>query len=390
MRDPNLALDLRVDLATAAAPFIHGKPKRLGQAGSRSGGPSSDVNGEGANSGTAMEGSNSGAEGGAHSSSEIQGANSGTEIGVDSGTPKEGVNSTPEKGEAALAGVGETAEASDGPRAPETIVTVVEAPPVVPASKNAAELSPLDFLLSVMKDPQAAPLLRIRAARVTAPYVHAMAGQARADDEPTIEDPYGFTFDLDVAKAFREDFLALQKIPSHKVDEKRAIEKRIFDRRMTLPEPPAAYKEEDYEWDHDRLRELREILKTKRPGFKGAKKIEAEAIILTARTMAYRASHDRPQFSRLSELMDKANRVGTTHDEVAELLGLFSRFPHLELPPFVDAYTEAWRLAARSYVRPSELAKRDARPQSTGEDFYWAAARAYRRAERAAGKKPKG
>src|ERR1700686_2610680 len=56
MRDPNLTLDLRVDLATTAAPFVHGKPNRLGQAGSRSGGPSSDVNGAGANSGTEIEG----------------------------------------------------------------------------------------------------------------------------------------------------------------------------------------------------------------------------------------------------------------------------------------------------------------------------------------------
>jgi hypothetical protein len=390
MRDPNLTLDLRVDLATAAAPFVHGKPRHPGQGRSKSGGPSSDVNGEGADSRTEIEGTNSGAEKGGSSGTEMQGANSGTGMGVDSGTAKEGVNSSPEKREAALAGVGEAAEASDDPRAPETIVPVVEAPPIVPASKNAADLSPLDLLLSVMNDPQAPPRLRIKAARVTAHYVHAKAGQAKADDEPTIEDPYGFTFDLDVAKALWEDVLALQKIPSERKDEFRAVEKRIFERRMTLPEPPAAYKEKDFVGDNDDLWELNRILKTKRPGFKGAKKIEAEAIILMVRSMAYRASHDRPRFSRLCELMDKRNRVGPTRDEDEELVLLFSGFPHLERPPFVDAYHEAYRLAARSYVHPSELAKRDARPESTGEDFYWASARSYRRAERAAGKKPKG
>jgi hypothetical protein len=389
MRDPNLTLDLRVDLATAAAPFVHRKPQRLGQAGLKSGDPSSDVNGEGANSGTAIEGTNSGAEKGVHSGTEMQGANSGTEIGLDSGTAKAGVNSSSEKGEAASAGVGVTAEASDGPRAPETIVPVVEAPPIVPASKNAVDQSPLDFLVSVMNDPQAPPRLRIKAARVTAPYIHARVGQAKPD-EVAIEDPYGFTFDLDVVKALREDFLALQKIPSHEKDEKRAIEKRIFERQMTLPEPPVAYKEENCVGDSDDLWELNKILKTKRPGFKGAKKIEAEEGILTARTMAYRASHDRPRFSRLFELMDKRNKVGPTRNEDGELVLLFSGFPHLEHPPFVDAYHEAYRLAVRSYVHPSELAKRDARPESTGEDFYWAAARAYRRAERRAGKKPKG
>jgi hypothetical protein len=197
MRDPNLTLDLRVDLATTAAPFVHGKPNRLGQAAPRSGGPSSDVNGEGANS--EIQGTNSGAEKGVNSGTEMQEVKSGAELGVDSGTAKEGVNPNPERGEAASAGVAETAGASDGPRAPETILPVVEAPPIVPASKNAADLSPLDFLLSVMNDPQAAPRLRIKVARVTAPYVHAKAAQAKADDEPEIEDPYGFTFDLDVA-----------------------------------------------------------------------------------------------------------------------------------------------------------------------------------------------
>jgi hypothetical protein len=388
MRDPNLTLDLRVDLATTAAPFVHGKPKRFGQTGSRSGGPSSDVNGKGANSGTEIGGTDSYSVKTVNSGTEMQGANSGTEIGGDSGTAKESVNSSPEKGEAASAGVGGAAEASDGPRALETIMPVVEAPPIVPASKNAVDLSPLDFLLSVMNDPQAAPRLRIKAARVTASYVHAKVGQAKSDDEPVIEDPFGFTFDFDVAKALREDILALQKIPSHEEDERRAIEKRIFERRMTLPEPPAAYKEKDHVGDNDDLWELNKILKTKRRGFKGAKKIEAEAIILMARIMAYRASLDRPRFSRLSELMDKRNRVGATRDEDEELVGLFSGFPHLERPPFVDAYHEAYRLAARSYVHPSELAKFDARPQSTGEDFYWAAARNYRRAERDAGKKP--
>jgi hypothetical protein len=95
MRDPNLPLDLRVDLATTAAPFVHGKPKRHGQAGSRSGDPSSDVNGEGANPGTEIEGTNSGAEKGVDSGTEIQGVKSGAEMEVNSGIAKAGVNPNP-------------------------------------------------------------------------------------------------------------------------------------------------------------------------------------------------------------------------------------------------------------------------------------------------------
>jgi hypothetical protein len=391
MRDPNLTLDLRVDMATTAAPFVHGKPKRLGQAGSRSGGPSSDVNGEGANRDT-VEGSNSGAEKRVNSGTEMQGANSGTEIGLDSGAAKAGVNLRPEKGQAALAGVGEAAQTSDGPRAPET-VPVVEAPPTVPASKNAAELSPLDFLLGVMKDPQAAPRLCIKAARVTATYVHAKAGQAKADDEPAIEDPYGFDFDLDVAKALREDVLALQET-LYGEDEKRAIEKRIFERQMMLPDPPAAYMREVCEWERGRLQEVEKIRETKRPGSREAKKIEAEAVILTGRIKAFEASLERPLLRRLGELTDKMNGAGLTREEASELHNLFDHFPHLERPQQLgDKPPDQYWAAALSYRRPAEeLDKFGPRPipKSTGEDFYWASARAYQRAERAAGKKPKG
>jgi hypothetical protein len=391
MRDPNLTLDLRVDLATTAATFVHGKPKRLGQARPRSGGPSSDVNGEGANSGTAIAGTNSGAEKGVNSGTEMQGANSGIETGVDSSTAKEGVNSSPEKGEAASAGVGETAEALVGPRAGETVVPVVEAPPIVPASKNAADLSPLDFLLGVMNDPQAAPRLRIKAARVTAPYVHAKAGKAKAD-EVVIEDPYGFTFDLDVAKALREDILALQEILPYGEDEKRAIEKRIFERQMTLPEPPATYKREDYEWERGRLRELENIREKKRPGSKEAIKVEAEAVILTGRIKAFEASPERPLLRRLSELTDKLNEVGLTRQEASELHNLFDHFPLLQRPQQLgDLPPDPYWAAARSYRKDYDPAKPDPRPnpKSPEGDPYWAAARAYRRqdSEREAKKK---
>jgi len=332
-----------------------------------------------------MEGTNSGAEKGVNSGTEIHGGNSGPEIGVDSGTAKEEANSSPEKGEAASAGVGATAEASDGPRAPETIVPVVEAPPIVPASKNAAVVSPLDFLLSVMNDPQAAPRPRIKAARVTAAYVHAKAGKANADDEPAIEDPYGFTFDLDVAKALRQDILALQKNPSKGEDEKRAIERRIFERQMTLPDAPATYKREDYEWERGRLQELENVRNKKRPGSKGAKKIEAEAVILTGRIKAFEASPERPLLRRLSELTDKLNEVGLTHEEARKLHYLFDRFPHLERPQQLgDVPPDPYWVAAESYNRPSEeLDKFGPRPKpkSIGKDFYWAAAEIYDKLE---------
>jgi hypothetical protein len=230
-----------------------------------------------------------------------------------------------------------------------------------------------------MNDPQAAPRLRIKAARVSAPYVHAKAGQAEANDEPAIEDPYGFTFDLDVVKALQEDFLALQKILPYGEDEKRAIEKRIFERQMTLPDPPAAYKREDYEWERGRLQELENIREKKRPGSKEAKKIETEAVILTGRIKAFEASLERALFSRLGELTDKMNGVRLTRDELLELHSLFDHFPHLERPRQLgDVPPDPYWAALWSYMREPKLAEPDPRPNSTGGDPYWAAARSYR------------
>ena len=137
------------------------------------------VNGEGANTEDAVDSSagkariNSGTE----SSIENADGNSDPEEG-NSGTEKMGVPLVG-RGEAAKAPEAPPAlEAPEGQAAAEAILPMVEAPPTMPAPKSPTELSPLDYLLGVMNDPQAPPGLRIQAARVTAPYVHARVGPA--------------------------------------------------------------------------------------------------------------------------------------------------------------------------------------------------------------------
>jgi hypothetical protein len=313
----------------------------------------------GIESGSENAGANSGSEGG----------NSGTETAeVNSSTEKDGAAGIEEQGVAITSG-GEAAEpsaapppaseAQEDPPAPEAILPLVEAPPTAPSPKSRLDLSPVDYLLSVMNDAQAPPGLRIKAARVTAPYVHARVGQA-APDEAAIDDPYGFTFDLAVAKALREDVIALQKIPSGSEDERRAVEKRIFERQMTFPEPPPSYTRDDFDWDRKRLEEV-EKAKAERLGSKQVKKVKAEALILTVRTKAFKASFQRPQIIRLGELMDKKNRVDLTFDETGELARLFANFPHLERPQFIDEYNDSVFAAARRYhLRTEEDDKRDA------------------------------
>lgn len=50
------------------------------------------------------------------------------------------------------------------------------------AATSNADLSPLDFLLGVMRDPSVSPDLRMRAAEVAARYVHPKAGGAQTND----------------------------------------------------------------------------------------------------------------------------------------------------------------------------------------------------------------
>lgn len=56
--------------------------------------------------------------------------------------------------------------------------TVPQEPPALPAEQaDLSKLTPLDFLLSVMRDPTEDKARRINAAQLAAPYVHAKKGE---------------------------------------------------------------------------------------------------------------------------------------------------------------------------------------------------------------------
>jgi hypothetical protein len=75
--------------------------------------------------------------------------------------------------------------------------------PPGPEAAGDANLTPLDYLLRVMNDPEAKPQQRIKAARVAARYKHA---QADAEEVPIIlEDEFGFKIDPALARAIRDD-----------------------------------------------------------------------------------------------------------------------------------------------------------------------------------------
>jgi len=65
-----------------------------------------------------------------------------------------------------------------------------------------ADLSPLDFFLEVMRDPEAPVHLRTKAARIATPFVHPKPASRKP--ALVIEDPYGFDIDPVAARELRD------------------------------------------------------------------------------------------------------------------------------------------------------------------------------------------
>ena len=67
-----------------------------------------------------------------------------------------------------------------------------------------ADLSPLDFFLEVMRDPEAPVHLRTKAARIAAPFVHPKPASRKP--ALVIKDPYGFDIDPVAARELRDSY----------------------------------------------------------------------------------------------------------------------------------------------------------------------------------------
>ena len=85
--------------------------------------------------------------------------------------------------------------------------TVAKAAALAAASADAA-ITPLQFLLGVMRDPKAPTGLRVQVARAAAPLVHGKSKIASVEDRAgyagAVEGPDGFKIDMAEAKAFRD------------------------------------------------------------------------------------------------------------------------------------------------------------------------------------------
>jgi hypothetical protein len=140
-------------------------------------------------------------------------------------------------------------------------------------------VTPLDFLLGVMRDADSPPALRLRVVGIVAPYVHRKGEPIEVHEPPVamvvVEDPYGFDTDIgdkiDILNRERERLRALEPslsdvkssgefiTASDKAKQTPAyleLAKSIEEKQAELKCPPT-YKELDSRKDRARLNELK-------------------------------------------------------------------------------------------------------------------------------------
>ena len=221
------------------------------------------------------------------------------------------------------------------------------------------ELLPLEFLLGIMRDPNASPELRIKVAQATLPFVHAKPGSARPGDPAgtakLIDGTGAFTIDNAVAKALRDDYHRLGELERKKcgdtlsaaeVEEESNLRARIGDRARAIGCPPG-YGLKQAQKDSNRLHQLY-CKRISPPSCRGGALPDAEdteEAQLRARVAAFDESSEGCARRRIRELEMQDFRGGRSAAEQSELDSLRTLYPDLLLDPddpLTEAF-EAWR-----------------------------------------------
>jgi hypothetical protein len=213
------------------------------------------------------------------------------------------------------------------------------------AGELQSTITPLAFLLSVMRNPRAPATLRLRVARVLAPYIHTRPN-AEASETISVADPTGFCIDparavelRDLNHQYKAAALKRESQPEQYKREATALSRRIEAIRLNLQWPcPSLYGEDEVKRDEERLQELEQTRQSQ-------KKLSAHENIeeawLTARVASYGQHPEHAASNRLREL-DARRWEGY-------------RFA-LEPPkPPLDASEKAeWRALEILYARPQQ------------------------------------
>jgi hypothetical protein len=222
----------------------------------------------------------------------------------------------------------------------------------IAAAASNPDISPLDFLLGVMRDPNVSPELRIKVAQVAAPFIHAKPGTARSK-EPTasakpIDGACDFTIDPVVARAIRDDTERLNELlrkryaPSQHGGPLSAAEEqedsRLSARIAELAKAigcPVGYGALQAQKDGNRLSKLyyKRISPPSCGGGDLSDAEDAEEAQLRARVAAYEQSPEGLARSRIRDLGLKECLGRCTTAEQGELDRLRALYPNPPLDP---------------------------------------------------------
>jgi hypothetical protein len=187
-------------------------------------------------------------------------------------------------------------------------------------------LSPLGFLLGVMKDPEVTSGQRIRAARIGARYVHAPT----APEKMPPVDEYGFSISRTLANAIKEDWFELTGlgVSSKAAPRHSEICARQAERDEFLSCPPSYSAVRDLKRQDKLLKKMRRSMAE-----------ETELAFMIARITASEAAFNRSpegrarrriaalQYRREAANQERNCRVGLTRAEGKELDELLKQYP---------------------------------------------------------------
>jgi hypothetical protein len=202
-------------------------------------------------------------------------------------------------------------------------VMVDETGLTIATTTQGADLTPLDFFLTVMRDPDAPFPLRTKAARIVAPFVHPKPSAREAD--LVIDDPFGFVIDPVAARELRDADWRNDLIwrNSYRLDRKRIRMTPTCNLEIALGQSthcPKEYTSADAAADKVRMERLRQ--KYFSPSGLTPEE-DAEEAHLFGRIAAFTAarSRDYPRIEALKALGEKRSEA-----EQSELDALEARY----------------------------------------------------------------
>jgi hypothetical protein len=347
MRDPKVPTDLRLDMAVAAAPFVHSKPQAPPRVRTN---PmdSSPIKGLPDSALRTMD-------------AELRAAGGSIRGGDVTSRSKTAASESTLSSASKSALPESTASSLSLAGSSESAATDRSSNSVVP------ELMPLDFLLSVMADPDATSKQRIKAARAAARYMHA----AVPPDRLAAVDEYGFAISRTLANAIKEDWLALKALGfSSKEAPRRAKILARQAKREELLRCPPGYSPES---DQKRLGEL----KPEYPPRKLGMAEETELAFVIARITAFEAAFNRTPEGQIRRRMadlksrrhranrERNRRLGLTRPEGKELDELLKQYEPKSPGPrpaywkLFEAFGDS-KLLAERFQRDRELRRQQA------------------------------